>query len=110
MSALTGPLRASLGAKLPLAQMLVVIAGSLTLAVVALAAAPGVFHTHVRMPLGTIPPETARTHTPGSGGNEIGLTITRAIVHARGGQIHAESHGPGRGARFVITLPAAHRP
>ncbi len=55
-----GRVRGSLGAKLLLAQMLVVIAGSLTLAVVALAVAPGVFHTHVRMALGVVPPETAR--------------------------------------------------
>jgi signal transduction histidine kinase len=60
MSAVTGWLRQSLGAKLLVAQMLVVVAGSLTLAVVALAVAPGVFHTHVRMALGTVPPEVAR--------------------------------------------------
>jgi two-component system sensor histidine kinase BaeS len=60
MSALTGWLRRSLGAKLLLAQMLVVVAGSLTLAVVALAVAPGVFHTHVRMALGPVSPEVAR--------------------------------------------------
>jgi two-component system, OmpR family, sensor histidine kinase BaeS len=60
MSALVGRLRASLGAKLLLAQMLVVVAGALTLAVVALAVAPGVFHTHVRMALGTIPPAVGR--------------------------------------------------
>jgi len=60
VSALAGRLRGSLGAKLLLAQMLVVVAGSLTLAVVALAVAPGVFHTHVRMALGTIPPAVGR--------------------------------------------------
>jgi len=51
--------------------------------------------------------DRARTYTPGAGGSGIGLTITRAIVQAHGGSIHAESHGPGHGARFVITLPAA---
>jgi two-component system, OmpR family, sensor histidine kinase BaeS len=60
MSALAAWLRQSLGAKLLLAQMLVVIAGSLTLAVVALVVAPGVFHTHVRMALGPVSPEVAR--------------------------------------------------
>ncbi len=60
MSAPAGWLRRSLGAKLLLAQMLVVVAGSLTIAVIALAVAPGVFHTHVRMALGTIPPEVTR--------------------------------------------------
>jgi len=53
--------------------------------------------------------DPSRTHTPTSGGSGIGLTITRAIVRAHGGHIHAESNGPGRGARFVVTLPAAHR-
>ena len=51
--------------------------------------------------------DRARTHTP-AGGSGIGLTITRAIVHAHGGQIHAHSQGPGHGARFDITLPPAH--
>jgi two-component system, OmpR family, sensor histidine kinase BaeS len=60
MSALSGRLRGSLGAKLLLAQMLVVVAGALTLAVVAFAVAPGVFHAHVRMALGTIPPRAGR--------------------------------------------------
>jgi two-component system, OmpR family, sensor histidine kinase BaeS len=53
--------------------------------------------------------DPARAHTPDGGGSGIGLTITRAIVQAHGGRIHAESHGPGRGARFVVTLPAARR-
>jgi two-component system sensor histidine kinase BaeS len=51
--------------------------------------------------------DRARTHTPGAGGSGIGLTITRAIVHAHGGRIHAHSQGPGHGARFDITLPVA---
>lgn len=49
--------------------------------------------------------DPARSRT--TGGSGIGLTITRAIVDAHGGSIRAESDGPGRGARFVITLPAA---
>jgi two-component system sensor histidine kinase BaeS len=49
-----------------------------------------------------------RARTPSTGGSGIGLTITRAIVHAQGGQIHAHSQGPGHGARFTITLPPAH--
>jgi FtsP/CotA-like multicopper oxidase with cupredoxin domain len=35
------------------------------------------------------------------------LTIARAIVDAHGGRIHAESDGAGRGARFVLELPAS---
>jgi len=51
--------------------------------------------------------DPARTHTPNTVGSGIGLTITRGIVHAHGGQIYAHSQGPGHGARFIITLPPA---
>ena len=49
--------------------------------------------------------DLARTRT--AGGSGIGLAIARAIVEAHGGHLHAESEGPGLGARFVITLPAS---
>ncbi len=51
--------------------------------------------------------DRARTHASDADGSGIGLTITRAIVQAHGGHIRAESHGAGRGARFVVTLPTA---
>jgi len=41
-----------------------------------------------------------------AGGSGIGLTISRAIVLAHGGEITAASDGPGQGARFRIRLPA----
>ena len=37
-------------------------------------------------------------------GTGLGLALTRAIVEAHGGRIHAES-SPGEGARFVVHLP-----
>jgi signal transduction histidine kinase len=43
---------------------------------------------------------------PNSTGSGLGLTIARAIVEAHHGTLTAQSEGPGRGARFTITLPA----
>lgn len=53
-------LRRSLTAKLLAAQLLVIIAGSLTLALVALAIAPDLFHEHVRAALGIVPEDVSR--------------------------------------------------
>ncbi|MFN3340041.1 MAG: sensor histidine kinase [Dietzia sp.] len=39
------------------------------------------------------------------GGSGIGLAITRALVEAHGGRVSVASDGPGRGARFTITIP-----
>lgn len=50
-----GALRRSLAAKLVVAQLLVILAGSVTLALVAVLVAPGLFHTHVREALGVVP-------------------------------------------------------
>ena len=40
-------------------------------------------------------------------GTGLGLAICRGLVEAHGGRIRAESGGPGQGARFTFTLPAA---
>ncbi len=47
--------------------------------------------------------------TTKSEGMGLGLPISRTIVEAHGGTIHAENR-PGGGARFVFTLPRAEAP
>lgn len=39
------------------------------------------------------------------GGSGIGLAIVRALVHAHGGTVRADSPGLGRGAAFAFTVP-----
>lgn len=41
-----------------------------------------------------------------TGGSGIGLTIARALARAHGGDLHAASAGPGRGAIFTLVLPS----
>jgi len=40
----------------------------------------------------------------------LGLALVRGLVERHGGQVCAESEGPGRGARFTLTLPTVEAP
>ena len=48
-----------------------------------------------------IEPHTTRKH----GGMGIGLSIANGLVEAHGGQVWAESPGPGKGSTFKVLLP-----
>ena len=71
-------LRRSLAARLLLAQLLVIVAGSATLALVALAIAPGIFHDHIRSSDGVIPDDVAR-HIDEAFGAAVLIALAVAI-------------------------------
>jgi histidine kinase len=48
-----------------------------------------------------------RSRARNSGGSGIGLTISRHLVWAMGGDLSAASDGPGTGSTFSFTLPLA---
>ncbi|HEX2675377.1 MAG TPA: ATP-binding protein, partial [Polyangiales bacterium] len=48
--------------------------------------------------------------TRAQSGLGLGLAIVRHLVELHGGQVRADSAGPGKGSRFTVTLPIKHDP
>ena len=76
-----GSLGRSLAAKLIVAQLLVILAGSATLVLVAILVAPGLFHTHVREALGVVP-EAVTDHLDRAFTDAIMVALGIAIAAA----------------------------
>jgi chemotaxis methyl-accepting protein methylase/CheY-like chemotaxis protein len=51
-----------------------------------------------------------RTLDRSRGGLGLGLTLVKGLVEQHGGQVHAASEGPGKGAEFTIQLPLVQAP
>jgi signal transduction histidine kinase len=48
--------------------------------------------------------------TAGESSTGLGLSIVKRIIDMHGGEVTAESAGPGQGSTFAITLPATETP
>ena len=73
--------RKSIAAKLLAAHLLVIVAGSMTLLLIALSLGPGVFRGHVRDALGVVPPDVAR-HLDTAFGQATLVALVVAIAAA----------------------------
>lgn len=54
--------------------------------------------------------QTDRCQDCGMDGLVRDLSMVRSLIELHGGQVHATSYGPGRGAEFTVRLPAEPEP
>src|SRR5205814_265388 len=50
--------------------------------------------------------QSDRTIERAQGGLGLGLALVRSLTQLHGGDVTAESEGPGKGSRFTVRLPA----
>ena len=102
------PLRRSLGGKLLVAQLLVILAGSVTLVAVALEIAPAIFHHHVREALGVVPDSVMR-HLDSAFGDALLISLAVAVGAATAAAAAVSWFLAARTIRPIRTLAAASR-
>ena len=102
------PLRRSLGGKLLVAQLLVILAGSVTLVAVALQVAPAIFHHHVREALGVVPDSVMR-HLDSAFGDALLISLAVAVGAAAATAAAVSWLLAARTIRPIRTLAAASR-
>ncbi|HVC29595.1 MAG TPA: ATP-binding protein, partial [Steroidobacteraceae bacterium] len=54
--------------------------------------------------------QSDRTLDRAQGGLGIGLAVVRSLIEMHGGEVMAQSSGPGRGSTFAVRLPRIERP
>jgi signal transduction histidine kinase len=101
-------LRGSLGGKLLAGQLLVILAGSATLVVVALVTGPSIFHHHVREALGVVPDSVMR-HLDSAFGDALLLSLAVAVGASAATAAAISWFLTARIVRPVTALAAASR-
>ena len=102
------PLRRSLGGKLLVAQLLVILAGSVTLVAVSLEIAPAIFHHHVREALGVVPDSVMR-HLDSAFGDALLISLAVAVGAAAATAAAVSWLLAARTIRPIRTLALASR-